>query len=378
MFVTQPNSVYSTGPHGDLRDALRSVWGKELKTKNHWFVVSGFCYLNGVLQIRDLISQHVREYDGTCTVILGGSPNMKMSSKEAVMDLLDAGARVFVINRKQIMHSKLYGSQNDTGAQSLIVTSGNLTYPGLVGNIESALVLDADLVSGIEFDWFNLVDSMLKQKWQIHEMTEDRHNPGWNCLFDEVKSGTGEVDLYENKSMVITLSHNDIIRIKEPETVGTQYFFLSKDDMDFFPPLTEKNTRGWKATYKTYINISYPQLEQFIENEAHYEASVTFEAGNNLDFRLGTGVLKWKKMPWYGKIGIGAGDLAIISNNQDETYSIVIIPKEAKEFHKAASMYATKILSKISDKTVGFIPEEIFKTLVDKFGIPALIKSSSE
>ena len=105
---------------------------------------------------------------------------------------------------------------------------------------------------------------------------------------------------------------------------------------------------------------------------------MTFEAGNNLDFRLGTGVLKWKKMPWYGKIGIGAGDLAIISNNQDETYSIVIIPKEAKEFHKAASMYATKILSKISDKTVGFIPEEIFKTLVDKFGIPALIKSSSE
>lgn len=373
-FVTQPNSVYSTGTYGNLRDALRSVWSKELKTKNDWFVVSGFCYLNGVLQIRDLISEHVSKYGGTCTVILGGTRGMKMSSKEAVLDLLDAGAEVFVINRKQIMHSKLYGSRNVDGAQSLIVTSGNLTANGLIGNVESSLVLDADLVDEIGFDWGNLVNSILEQNWQKHKMSFDMNNPGWDCLFNEIKDGTDEVDPYKDKSLVITLSHNDIIRIKKPEEkVGTQYFFLSKDDMDFFPPLTVKNSKGWKATYKTFIAVKYPQLKQI-----HEKASVTFEAGNNLDFRLNTGVLKWKAKPWYGKIDVDVGDLAIITRNSDDTYSIVIVPKKAKGFHKSASMYATNYISKQSEKRVGLIPKKTYISLFDEYGLPDIIKSSDE
>ena len=83
-------------------------------------------------------------------------------------------------------------------------------------------------------------------------------------------------------------------------------------------------------------------------------------------------------MPWYGKIGIDTGDLAIISKNQDESYSIVIVPKEAKGFYNTASKFATRILSKQSGKTVGLIPEKIYNTLVDKFGIPALVQSSDE
>ena len=53
--------------------------------------------------------------------------------------------------------------------------------------------------------------------------------------------------------MLLTLSHADTARIQaSPGSAagkGTQYFWLSKDCYDFFPPLTILNHRGTKSTY---------------------------------------------------------------------------------------------------------------------------------
>ncbi|MBJ6911829.1 hypothetical protein JG661_21425, partial [Vibrio cholerae] len=68
----------------------------------------------------------------------------------------------------------------------------------------------------------------------------------------------------------------------------------------FFPPLTIRNTRGWKGTLSALITLDY------IDLGIRREERVTFEAENNLDFRLGTGALRYS--------GIAApGDLACLS-----------------------------------------------------------------
>ncbi len=68
--------------------------------------------------------------------------------------LLNSGADVNVINRKHIMHAKCYGYKSDT-QQSIIVTSGNFTGPGLSQNIEVAVSLSDESVKRMGFDGMN-------------------------------------------------------------------------------------------------------------------------------------------------------------------------------------------------------------------------------
>ena len=130
----------------------------------------------------------------------------------------------------------------------------------------------------------------------IHQLSVadviEKKDPAWTLLYDEVH-GTTKIDESQEVTMLITLSHSDTARIQaEPGSkagLGTQYFWLSKGTFDFFPALTIKNTRGTKNTFSCIINMNYIDLNLV------QEARVTFEADNNLDFRLGTGAFRYTK-----------------------------------------------------------------------------------
>ena len=116
----------------------------------------------------------------------------------------------------------------------------------------------------------------------------------------------------------MTLSHIDVARIQaEPKTnasKGTQYFWLSKDSFDFFPPLDLKNERGTKNAYQTLVSMKYVDLD-VIDT-----VRVTFEADNNLDFRLGTSRLKNTRIA-------DEGDMVAITRTGFDTYEMRIFKR---------------------------------------------------
>lgn len=103
--------------------------------------------------------------------------------------------------------------------------------------------------------------------------------------------------------MLLKLSHSDTARINAARgtTAAKGTHWLSKDCYDFFPPLTIRNERGHKATYSCLVAMNYIDL-----GTVDARCRVTFEAENNLDFRLGTGPLRYSGLA-------GEGDLAAIS-----------------------------------------------------------------
>src|SRR5690606_3040851 len=100
---------------------------------------------------------------GECIVFLGGSTSQRLSSQQVVEKLLEIGCKVYLINRKRLLHSKCYGySYNDR--QSLIVSSGNFTGPGMSQNIEASLMIEDEDVTRTGFQWNDLVANFFKQK----------------------------------------------------------------------------------------------------------------------------------------------------------------------------------------------------------------------
>lgn len=99
-----------------------------------------------------------------------------------------------------------------------------------------------------------LVAHMFDQGWNVSQPKLGSPSPAWQLGTDEAK--------------------------------GTQYFWLSKDCYDFFPPLTILNRRGHKRTYSSKVRVYFADLPRTST------VRVTFEAENNLDFRLGTGPLR--------------------------------------------------------------------------------------
>ena len=126
--------------------------------------------------------------------------------------------------------------------------------------------------------------------------------------------------------MLISLGHADTARINanpgNKAGLGSQYFWLSKDAFDFFPALTIPNRRGIKPTYSTIIEIRYVDLD--ISDPS---VRVTFESGNNVDFRLGTGALRYSKIAQ-------PGDLAAISRRANAIYDLKIIKRNSEQFNK--------------------------------------------
>ncbi len=319
-FSLHPN-VYATGKHKSLLKMLENAWVRQIKPgQGKIFIISAFSNYNGGVRFYDVFREHV-DRGGQIEVYLAGSTAQRLSSKEVVKQLLECGAHVSIINRKRLLHAKCYGYLNTSG-QALIVSSGNFTGPGMSQNAEASVFLDSTTTQGIGFSWSDLTKSINSQNWDIYKPDlKNLKSPAWKLLFDEVSTSAIKLDETEEVSMILVLGHADTVRIQSSEgtkaSKGTQYFWLSKDCFDFFPPLTIRNTRGYKTTYSTLIKMNYVDL-----GIADNKCRVTFEAENNFDFRLGTGKLRYSKMA-------EAGDIAVISRIKELEYDLRIIKKNS-------------------------------------------------
>lgn len=324
QFTVHP-SVYSTDKSSrGLINMLEQVWVRD-KTPGdgNFYIISGFANYNGGVRFYKVFQEHIAQ-GGSCIAILGGSNSQNLSSQQVVEALLGVGCRVYLINRKRILHAKCYGSENNQG-ESLIVSSGNFTGPGMSQNIEASVLIEGESLRVSHFAWGELIESLLGQNWEVYEpKLHDREDPAWRLLYDEVGGGI-RLPEEQEVTLVVTLSHSDTVRIQanygDVASLGSQYFWLSKDSYDFFPPLTLRNKRGNKTTYSTLINLNYLDIGVIDE-----ECRVTFEAENNLDFRLGTGKLRYTKIA-------REGDIAAISRLGETDYTLKIFTNTSPCYH---------------------------------------------
>ena len=182
---------------------------------------------------------------------------------------------------------------------------------------------------------------MLAQRWEIYRPTlDDETAPVWQLLYDE-EAAASVLDETDKVTMVLRLGHADTARIMaEPGTStgkGTQYFWLSKDCYDFFPPLIIPNQRGDKTTYSCLVNMRYLDLGE------EYQSRVTFEAENNLDFRLGTGRLRSTKLAQ-------EGDFAAINRVGEQQYELRLYRKGSQEY-AMLTPYAVNFIATSANNT---------------------------
>ena len=332
--ITLHPNVYATGHSKGLISILEKIWVREhTPGDGTLYVVSGFANYNGGVRFFETFKQHV-DRGGDLVAVFSGSTNSRLTSKQVVKEMLGCGAQVHVINRKRLLHAKCYGWKS-SGGESLVVTSGNFTGPGMSQNVEMSVSLDPSSTASMSFSWDGLMDSMLTQRWDFYQPTlADFTTPVWNLLYDEQASDV-VLDDSDEVTLILRLSHADTARVNaDPGTdagKGTQYFWLSKDCYDFFPPLTIRNARGHKATYSCIINMRYINLG--IEDR---ECRVTFEAENNLDFRLGTGKLRYTRL-------VQEGDLAAISRIGETDYELRLYRQGSAEYN-ALMPYAVNFI----------------------------------
>lgn len=205
------------------------------------------------------------------------------------------------------------------------------------------------------FSWQNLTDSFFRQKWDIYEPNlTDKNHPSWKLLYDEIGS-TVRLDDEQEVTMLFSLSHADTARIQassgDTAGLGTQYFWLIKDSYDFFPALTIRNARGEKSTYSAIIKMNYIDID-LLDNDCR----VTFEAENNLDFRLGTGKLRYTKIAQ-------EGDLAAISMVSEYNYELRIIKQES-DLYSRLIQYAINFIGN-RGKKYGYISNAEFKKIIN-------------
>lgn len=350
-FLLQPN-VYSTDKCDSLLKMLSDMWIKDLDIgKGTVYIVSGFANYNGGVRFYPFFRQHVLE-GGNVEVFFSGSTSNRLSSQQVVSELLECGAKVHIINRKRLLHAKCYGYENVKSCE-LVVTSGNFTGPGMSENGEAAIRIGAADIRNMKFSWAKLSSQIKNQNWDIYEPQIDdidlKTDPVWRLLYNEEKD-SNKLNELQQTSMVVLLSHADTARIQaEPNTnqsKGTQYFWLSKGAFDFFPPLLIKNKRGRKDTFSCLINLNYIDLGKVTK------ARVTFEANNNLDFRLGTGELRNTKIA-------REGDIALISRITEKDYELRIIKRETELFNRILP-YAISFIGH-KGKKYGYIDNEKVK-----------------
>lgn len=328
--LTLHPNVYATGHSKGLISILERVWVREhTPGDGALYVVSGFANYNGGVRFFETFKRHV-DSGGQLVAVFSGSTNSRLTSKQVVKEMLGCGAQVHVINRKRLLHAKCYGSKSSRG-DALVVTSGNFTGPGMSQNVEMSVLLEPSSTASMRFSWDGLMDSMLRQQWDFYQPTlSDLTAPAWSLLYDEQASDI-VLDDSDEVTIVLRLSHADTARIQAApgtnEGKGTQYFWLSKDCYDLFPPLTIRNQRGHKATYSCLINMRYIDL-----GIVDAECRVTFEAENNLDFRLGTGKLRYTRLA-------AEGDLAAISRVGENDYELRLYRNGSRE-HQLLTPYA--------------------------------------
>ena len=313
-------SIYATGRNKGLVQILERVWLRDhTMGDGTLYVVSGFANYNGGVRFFPVFRRHV-EKGGNVVAIFSGSTRQHLTSRQVVREMLECGAEVHVVNRKRLMHAKSYGSKTSAG-EMLVVTSGNFTGPGMAQNVEMSLLLDRPTTSSLGFSWNDFISNMLEQPWNLHKPTlNDMTTPAWQLLYDE-QASTITLDETDEVTMILLLGHADTIRINASlgtkESRGTQYFWLSKDCYDFFQPLTIPNTRGYKQTYSCMIRVNFGR---HWDTEA--DVRDTFEAENNLDFRLGTGPLRYTNTARRGGLGCNLAHERNITMNYAYTVRI--------------------------------------------------------
>jgi hypothetical protein len=124
---------------------------------------------------------------------------------------------------------------------------------------------------------------------------------------------------------------------------------LSKDSFDFLPPLTILNRRGYKTTYSCLVHVNFVDLGK------SEQVRVTFEAENNLDFRLGTGPLRYTKLA-------KKGDIAAITRLGEDQYELRLF-KKGTPGYAAISPYAVTFIGH-QGKQYGFIANAEFFNII--------------
>jgi hypothetical protein len=350
--LTLHPNVYATGQSKGLVNILERIWVREHTPGDGTiFVVSGFGNYNGGVRFFETFRAH-KARGGNIVAVFAGSTSSRLTSKQVVREMLECGADVYVVNRKRLLHAKCYGAQSSRG-DSLVVTSGNFTGPGMSQNVEMSVLLDQASTAAMNFSWRSLVDSMLAQNWALHQPAlADLTTPAWQLLYDE-QAADIVLDDTDEVTMLLKLSHSDTARINAARGTtaakGTQYFWLSKDCYDFFPPLTIRNERGHKATYSCLVAMNYIDL-----GTVDARCRVTFEAENNLDFRLGTGPLRYSGLA-------GEGDLAAISRVGEGSYEMRLY-RQGGPVHRALMPYALNFIGH-QGKQYGFMPNSEFNAI---------------
>lgn len=346
-----PN-VYATGRSKGLVNILERIWVREHSPGDGtMFIISGFGNYNGGVRFFETFKNH-QARGGEIMAIFAGSTSSRLTSKQVVREMLVCGADVRIVNRKRLLHVKCYGTRSASG-ESLVVTSGNFTGPGMSQNVEMSVLLEPSATAAMNFSWQEMMDSLLVQNWAFYR--PDLTNfaaPAWQLLYDE-QAADIVLDDTDEITMVLCLSHADTARINAfPGTTagkGSQYFWLSKDCYDFFPPLTIRNIRGCKATYSCLVRMNYLDINQIDD-----QCRVTFEAENNLDFRLGTGPLRYSRI-------VREGDIAAISRIAETSYELRLYRQGTSE-HNALLPYAVHMIGH-RGKRYGYMPNSQFAAM---------------
>lgn len=317
--------VYATGESNGLVPILEQLWVRQQHPGDGTlYIISGFATYNGGVRFYDTFREHV-EMGGRIVAFLGGKAGWRLTSRQVVEELLRCGVKVNLINRKKQLHAKCYGASNSTG-DSIVVTSGNFTGPGMSQNIEMSVLLDPALCAVMGFSWERLVERIRQQQWEFYEPElGNDSDPAWQLVYDE-EAATIRLDETEQQTMILTLSHSDTARIKaspgERAGEGSQYFWLPKDSYAFFPPLTIRNERGVKRTYACEITLRYVDVDPEPK-----KVRVTLEAENNVDFRLGTGGLRYSRVA-------AKGDLAALSRVGERQYELRLFRRDSELFSR--------------------------------------------
>lgn len=94
------------------------------------------------------------------------------------------------------------------------------------------------------------------------------------------------------------------------------------------------------------------------------DCRVTFEAENNLDFRLGTGKLRYTKKA-------EQGDMAAITRVGEREYALRLFRQNSKEF-KVLLSYTVHFIGH-QGKRYGYIPNAEFAEVVSQKSVGAII-----
>lgn len=150
------------------------------------------------------------------------------------------------------------------------------------------------------------------------------------------------------------MEYEKILQIRERKVLLPEIEVLSDDKHNTIisgERINLDNTRGTKNTFSCIINMNYIDLNLV------QEARVTFEADNNLDFRLGTGAFRYTKKA-------KENDLALITRLSEYDYEMRIVSTEDKKYTQL-SAYATSYIGNYG-KRFGYIANSELFNILDK------------